>query len=310
MDKYLIIKPSSLGDIIHGLQVAETLKQENQGCHISWIVRDIFAPIVQHCTAVDQIFVFERDQGIAGFLKLIKEIRKHKFDKVFDMQGLLRSGILTFFAKSPIKIGRSDSREGASVFYTKKVPLPFNDKKSHALEILLEMTKDRTLKSKLSFDSKIKNTSLLNSLKKGEKVIVMFPESRRAEKCWPYFEELTKIFLTQNKSTKIVWMGTNRTPVDTFGNKEQFLDCRNECDLSEIPEILQQATLVIANDSGPMHLAAAMQIPLIALFGPTNPECYGPYPLDSAVNTVIASTSQDIKDIAIDSVIREFNAIF
>src|SRR5437764_15363103 len=84
MTELLIIKPSSLGDIVHALQVATSLKAQHDGLRISWVVREIFAPIVRACDAVDQTYVFERGGGAKSFLRLTKELRKTKFDYVFD----------------------------------------------------------------------------------------------------------------------------------------------------------------------------------------------------------------------------------
>ena len=122
MTELLIIKPSSLGDIVHGLQVATSLKAQCEGLRISWIVREIFAPIVRACEAVDQVYVFERAAGAAGFLALMREVRRTKFDYVFDFQGLLRTGLMTSRARAAKKVGRTDAREWSGVFYDEKVP--------------------------------------------------------------------------------------------------------------------------------------------------------------------------------------------
>src|SRR5690242_19631190 len=113
MIELLIIKPSSLGDIVHALQVATSLKTQISGLRISWVVREIFAPIVRACEAVDQVYVFERNAGVKGFVRLTRELRKTKFDFVFDMQGLLRTGLMTQRTLATKKVGRSDAREGA-----------------------------------------------------------------------------------------------------------------------------------------------------------------------------------------------------
>ena len=76
MTEILIIKPSSLGDIVHGLQVAASLKAQVRHLRISWVVREIFAPIVRACTAVDEVFIFERGGGAKGFLRLTRELRR------------------------------------------------------------------------------------------------------------------------------------------------------------------------------------------------------------------------------------------
>src|SRR5882672_5178572 len=117
MTELLIIKPSSLGDIVHGLQVATSLKAQVKDLRISWVVREIFAPIVRACEAVDRVCVFERNAGTKGFIRLMKEIRKTEFDYVFDMQGLLRTGLMTSRVKAKRKVGRTDAREMSGIFY-------------------------------------------------------------------------------------------------------------------------------------------------------------------------------------------------
>ncbi|MGA0164775.1 MAG: glycosyltransferase family 9 protein, partial [Bdellovibrionota bacterium] len=91
MKKLLIIKPSSLGDIIHGLQIATTIKHFKPEIEINWVVREIFKPIVENCEAVDKVYVFERKGGPFAFIKLIKQIRTQRFNWTFDLQGLARS---------------------------------------------------------------------------------------------------------------------------------------------------------------------------------------------------------------------------
>ena len=134
----LIIKPSSLGDIIHGLQFAESLRSEIDNARISWVARELFAPLVQSCRTVHYTHIFHRKGSILGFVKLIREIRQAQFDWVLDLQGLLRSGILCKGARAKNKAGRSDAREGARWLYPINVPLPPTGTESHALEILME----------------------------------------------------------------------------------------------------------------------------------------------------------------------------
>src|ERR1700689_1398067 len=117
MTELLIIKPSSLGDIVQGLQVATSLKAQRADLRISWIVREMFAPIVRACEAVDRVYVFERAGGAKGFLKLMVQVRATKFDYVFDMQGLLRTGLMTQRVRAKRKVGRTDAREWAGIFY-------------------------------------------------------------------------------------------------------------------------------------------------------------------------------------------------
>ena len=121
MPEMLIIKPSALRDIVHGLQVAASIKAQKPEWRISWIVRDIFAPLVRSSTAVDQVFVFQRHEGARGFLRTMREVRKREFDLVCDFQGLLRTGLMTKWARGRRKVGRPDAREGSGFFYDEKI---------------------------------------------------------------------------------------------------------------------------------------------------------------------------------------------
>lgn len=134
MTHVLIIKPSSLGDIVHGLQVAASMKAQRDDIRISWIVRDIFAPLVRSCEVVDRTYVFRRDGGLIGFFRLMREVRQTEFDAVFDMQGLLRTGFMTLRARAKKKVGLTNAREGATVFYEEKVPLPPSGARSHSIK--------------------------------------------------------------------------------------------------------------------------------------------------------------------------------
>lgn len=162
MTELLIIKPSSLGDIVQALQVATSLKAQRPDLRISWVVREIFAPIVRACEAVSHVYVFERNAGAKGFLKLTKEVRKTKFDYVFDMQGLLRTGLMTSRTLAKKKVGRSDAREMSGFFYDQKVPLPPDGKRSHAVDILLQFCPVLDCKPELRGHLKFREVDSLN----------------------------------------------------------------------------------------------------------------------------------------------------
>jgi len=112
----LVIKPSSLGDIVHGLQVIQKVAQHFPHCRITWVARDRFAPLVEAAPFVHEVIHFRRKAGIRGILEVMKTLRAKRFDAVWDMQGLLRSGLMAAAALSSVKWGRHDSREGAGLF--------------------------------------------------------------------------------------------------------------------------------------------------------------------------------------------------
>jgi ADP-heptose:LPS heptosyltransferase len=299
MPHVLIIKPSSLADIVHGLQVATSMKAQCEDLKLSWIVRDIFAPLVQACAAVDHVYVFERKGGAKGFVKLIREVRKTKFDYVFDFQGLLRTGLMTSRVQAKRKVGRSDAREMSGIFYDEKVPLPPDGRKSHAIDILLQFCPVVGAKPELRGTLKFKTTETLKLKfaegRGGSKPVVIFPDSRRSEKRWNGFKQLTSLILKQDKTRKVIWAGSDVVPDRGLFLPSQFLNLTGNTSLVSLPALIKRAHWVISNDSGPMHLAAALGVPTLALFGPTDPRMCGPYPLTAPTNVVVQAPVRNLK---------------
>ncbi len=313
MTELLIIKPSSLGDIVHALQVATSLKAQVEGLRISWIVGDSFAPIVRACEAVDHVYVFERKGGTKAFLKLMKEVRKTKFDYAFDMQGLLRTGLMMSRVHAKVKVGRSDAREWSGMFYNRKVPLPPDGRRSHAIEILLQFCPVLDAKPELRGTLKFREVDELKLSfaegRGGAKPFLMFPDSRRAEKCWGGFKQLTEMILRENKARKVIWAGNNRVPDRNAYSPEQFLNLTANTSLVSLPALIKRADWVITNDSGPMHLAAALGVRTLGIFGPTDPRLFGPYPLTGPTNFVVQAPVGDLKLLSAKDVYARFQKI-
>ena len=310
MTELLIIKPSSLGDIVHALQVATSLKAQVPGLRISWVVREMFAPIVRASEAVDHVYVFQRAGGAKGFLQLTKEIRKTKFDYVFDMQGLLRTGLMTSRALATKKVGRSDAREWSGMFYDERVPLPPDGRKSHAIDVLLQFCPVLGAKPELQGTLKFREVDSLNlrfaDARGGGKPIVMFPDSRRAEKCWGGYKQLTEMIVRDDKNRKVVWAGSTYVHDRGAYPPAQFFNLTGNTSLVSLPALIKRADWVISNDSGPMHLAAALGVKVVGIFGPTDPRLFGPYPLTAPSNVVITAPVGDLKLLSAKDVYARF----
>jgi heptosyltransferase I len=313
MTELLIIKPSSLGDIVHGLQVATSMKAQRPDLRISWIVRDIFAPIVRACEAVDRTYVFQRQGGVMGFFRLMKEVRETRFDFAFDMQGLLRTGLMLQRANAAKKIGRTDAREGAAIFADEKVALPPGGRRSHALEIMLQFAPPLGLKPELVDTVRFRDVEGLNLShiegRGGARPIVMFPDSRRSEKRWHGFKELTEFIVRDGTGRKVVWAGNNYVDLKDPLPDGLFLNLTGNTSLVSLPALIRRAAWVVSNDSGPMHLAAALGIPTLGIFGPTDPRLFGPYPLTAPTNHVVQAPIGNLKLLSAKEVYARFRRL-
>lgn len=295
MPRVLIINPSSLVEIVHGLQVATSMKAQwskaKDPLVIDWVVRDIYAPLVSACEAVDTTYVFKRFGSTLDFFRLVRELRKTRYDFLFDFQGLLRTGLMTWQAHAKRKVGRANAREGASTFYDEKVPLPPLGRRSHKLDILLQFCTvlglEPVLAGELHFEGVEKLRLSFIEGRRGVKPVVMFPNARRIEKNWSGYKQLTKLVLEADKSRRVIWAGNAYIPDKGSFPGERFLNLTGKTSLLTLPALVHRADWVIANDSGPMHLAAAFNVKTLGIFGPSDPRIWGPYPASSPTNHIV-----------------------
>jgi len=254
---------------------------------------------VRACEAIDRTYVFRRQDGPAGFMRLMDQVRETEFDYVFDFQGLLRTGLMTWRAKAKLKAGRSDARECAGLFYNRKVPLPPDGRRSHAMDILLQFCPVLDAKPELQGMVQFRPVEGLNlnylESRSGASPVVMFPDSRRSEKKWHGFKELTEAIARDGSGRKIVWAGNAYVDYKDAPPESVFLNLTGNTSLVSLPTLIKRACWVICNDSGPLHLAAALGVPTLGIFGPTDPRLFGPYPLTAPNNHVVQAPLGNLK---------------
>lgn len=300
--RILVIKPSSLGDIIHGLMVAQSLREQMEGCSLSWVAADMFAPLVKACSTVDHTLVFPRHGGIRELLSFARALRRQHYDYVLDFQGLARSGLMTALTKAPIKLGLSAAREGAWLAYDCKVPRPQSNGSLHAVEVLLGFLPALGLNQRLGGPLRFEHQPLPppHETLCAQQPIVVVPHSREPVKEWPGFDELSRLLLAEPGEPPVVWVSHHACPAsEQIATHPRFHNLTGQTSLLQMTGLIQAARVVVANDSGPMHVAAAFGRPLVACFGPTPPERYGPYPLNRLRHQVVRAPQGDLKQLEV-----------
>lgn len=306
--KILVIKPSSLGDVIHALRAMSLIAFSEKRIELHWVIKKGLEGIVEASGLVDRIFFFERGGGVLKFWQLGRELRRGDYDYILDLQGLGRSAVLSFLAGKKSKIiGRADGRELSTFFYHKSIGEPNRQKKIHAIERLLPFVHEFGFGSDTSLHLDFRKSTLSPHYQStltssNSKKLFLFPESRRREKVWPGFLDLANEFADSGLG-EVVILGNSRD--DSYG---RFIDLRGQVDLHDLPALIEQSDLVVCNDSAPLHLASAMNKPLVALFGPTEPSMYGPYP-SSVSSMVLRGKNFDISTIEVRDVLRAAKSI-
>jgi lipopolysaccharide heptosyltransferase I len=263
--KILIIKPSALGDIVQALPVLTGLKRHWPNADIDWIVNDTLREILDGHPCLRRTILYPRKRWTG--LHRLPEIRRwgrrlaeERYDITLDLQGLLRSGLMTRAAASPRRIGLASAREGARVFYNEVV----QDNALSASERYL------TCLEHLGIAPQPLDFQLAPRVPRPEGLeqpyFALHPYSRWRTKLWPwrYFQDLVDAMPGQRFA--VVGEGP-WFPVDAPG---RLLDLRGRLTIAQLVAVLDGAQAVLSTDSGPAHIAAALGRPALVLFGATD----------------------------------------
>jgi ADP-heptose:LPS heptosyltransferase len=275
------------------MRVVRQLKLKFPDCEIHWVIKDGLEGMLDSVQWIDRYFIFERGKGLISYLRLISEIRKCEYDYCLDLQGLLRSSLIAKFSRSKIKLGRADGRECSTLFY-RSVGCDSRKSEMHAIDRLTPFLGKLGI---YEYDPNLPlNIGSFSLHRSSRKSIILFPESRRTEKIWPHFQELAD-WLNNTYEWDVYVAGNNKD--DCFADCK---DLRGNLTLGKLIDSISQSSIVVCNDSAPLHIASAIGTKVIALFGPTKPSMYGPYPRNKNGNFTICSKSKNMADIDIEDV--------
>jgi lipopolysaccharide heptosyltransferase I len=287
--RLLIIKPSSLGDIIHALPVVSALRRRFPSAGLTWLVKREWAEVLEGNPDIDEVMAV--DLSLRGWPEVIQRIRAGGFDLVVDLQGLLRSAILARVSGAPVRVGFANGREGSPWFYTDRVPVPAGD--MHAVDRYLLVSRflgapqkapdlsDFPLPADPAADDRVAALLASEHVRSGTILVAMNPTARWDTKQWPSGSFLATADRLQAGDARVVLIGSvEDSAVGAQAIREMRtppIDLMGKTTLKELIAVLRRARVLVTNDSGPMHLAAAVGTPVVALFGPTDPARTGPY---------------------------------
>jgi lipopolysaccharide heptosyltransferase II len=295
--KILILKPSSLGDVVQALPVLRLLKKHFPESEIFWWIEAALAPLLEDDQDLSGVVRFERRGWAAPgnwpeLWQSIRWMREQVFDYVIDLQSLARSGAFAWLANGKLTIGLDEPREGARGFYDWIVPRP--SFYTHAVDWylrvlpLLGVPVPQTLATNHEFTWLPERPAVARSVRQkwpvaAERWIVIQPGARWPNKRWPAesFAQLVTELAAARPEFRFAILGSSadRPLADMIvrTNPRRCLDLTGATSLPEMVEWIRAGELMITNDTGPMHVAAALNKSVVALFGPTEPRRTGPY---------------------------------
>ncbi|ADO05028.1 lipopolysaccharide heptosyltransferase I [Helicobacter pylori] len=304
--KIAIVRLSALGDIIVSAVFLALIKERFTNAQIEWFVDERFGAILEHSPYIDKLHPIALKSALTTFnplkiFKLFKSLRAYEYDIVIDMQGLIKSALITQMLKAPKKVGFdcTSAREGLSAFfYSQKVSIAYNEPVlkrnftllSHALNLpKKEISEGLSSRSKVfSYQDSPKIDAL--NLNENKLKILFVLETSKINKTYPIerFKELA--LALENFQICLLWHADEDKAAALYGA------LKNQCDvlllpkltLNEVKALLFKMDLIIGGDTGITHLAWALQKPSITLYGNTPMERFK---LESPINVSLTGNS-------------------
>ena len=304
--KILIVKLSAIGDVVQTLPMMEALRSHYPQVHIDWLVEEEASDLLTGHPALQRVMVSRRKTWQKRLFrrgdfwstlweigKFIRELRSVEYDWIIDNHGIFKSGLLVLLSRGRRKIGFRASpgiADEGNYFFTKERYKALNIEK-HALERYLDLIAQvgvRVGEPALNFPVPE------NALREAEKLlqkngfarhplVIIHPMAKWPTKQWPLENFARVAHALAQKGASVVFTGgpDDEKPVrelwQWIKTPPRVLNLAGQTHLQELAGLFSISDLVLTPDTGPMHLAAAVQAPLIALFGPTAPWRTGPY---------------------------------
>lgn len=283
-----IVLLSGIGDVVNGLPLVNALKQDDPDRHITWVVQSEPAPILRGHRAVDRVVTFDRVRGLREVAAVRRKLRPLRFDLVLNLNIYFKAAVPTFFARAPHKVsfGRDRARDLVWLFANHHLPPgPTAHRVDMYLEFatFLDLTPDRVAwRMALTEDERAAQREFFSRVD-GRAVAGIVATAGRPEKDWPTerFGRLATA-LDRDFGVRVVLLGgpgrreaaraqeigrgADGTPIQALGD-----------DLRRLIYLIDGCDFIIAPDTGPVHIARALETPVIGLYGHTDPRLHGPY---------------------------------
>ncbi len=296
----LLVKLSSIGDVVHCLPVLAAARRRFPKAHIAWAVGPAAADLVAGSPHLDEALVVGGEghasadtrpvPRLSSPLRLARALRERRFDLALDMQGLLKTALIAYLSGARDRVGFHNLQEGAFLLNNRRIVPDRRD--VHAVESYLGFADAIGAPAEpLDFAIPVSDADrrVVDELLSGHRnLVAMVPGARWYSKRWPAerFAEVADALAGEFGATCAVVGGKgDRALAERIGEaaKSEILDLCGRTTLRQLAEVLRRCRVTIANDTGPMHISAAVGTPTVAIFGPTDPTRLAPYGAGHAV---------------------------
>ncbi len=295
-----MIKPSALGDVVQTLPIVAPLREVAPQAAFDWVISTELRELVTGHPGIAAAIPFHRGGGLLPYLKLLERLAAARYDIVLDLQGLLRTATMSLATGAALRLGLETAREGAALAAHVTIPQTGPTVPAHARYARVadwitgsqpapasQRPAAQRLVSQLPVRGKHldRAASLLAGLPRP--VLAIHPGAKWVTKRWPpeKFAAIASRYLTETGGSVVIVGAPSERDLALRllaelppAQSSRTLNLSGQTSLLELAALLHQVDHVLSNDSGPMHLAAAMGTPVVGLFTCTSPLLSGPVP--------------------------------
>ena len=294
-----IIKLSSIGDVVHTMPVAAALKRHRPGARVTWVAEAREATLFAGHPDIDEVVIadtrgWRRGRGGLAVLRdvatMTRRLRERAFDVALDLQGLMKSGLLTALTRAPCRIGfaRGFRREWPSGLFTNERVRPPAAARHVVEQYVALLTPlgiadpaiEFRVPSDADADERAEAFLAATAIKPRDRLVLVSPGSGRPDKQWPlaHYRELARC-LANDVAARVVVLWGPGEEMDARAIAAAAVGgvAAPPTSLRELTALARRARLVIAGDTGPLHIAAAVGTRCLGLYGPTSGVRNGPY---------------------------------
>lgn len=291
-ERIVVIKPSALGDIVQTLPLLGILREKFPQAEIDWVIRSELTGLLEGHPHLSEVIPYYRQGGAKSWFTLLRKLRSRQYDLAFDFQGLLRTGVMTLATGAKLRIGLETARECShwachGLLNETSKSIPAHARYWRLAEIFNLQDEPRTLNLGTTSADQLAVEQALQPLENSKAPLMVIHSGAMWEtKRWPVqqFAEIA-IRAVKKYGMRIVVIGTKGEHNDAEfivsalkqnSTQAHAVNLAGQTSLRELALIMEQADVVLTNDSGPMHLAAGVGTPVVGIFTCTSSERSGP----------------------------------
>ncbi len=285
--RVLAVRLGAIGDVVNALVFAAALKEVEPGVFLGWVVHPLAEPLVRGHPCVDRVHVWRRDGGFSEFLRVVREIRVERYDLALDLQRIQKSALLARLSGAPAVIGFDRGRTKEASWLWTKDRIPPGDPNAHRVEQYLEFARHLGWagagpRHLLPRDEEAERWASERVRELGSRPVLVNVGATKPANRWipERFGELARALRAELGLPVVLTGGpADRATADRAlaAAGSEVVDLVGRTSLRELVALTSRARLFIGCDTGPMHIAAALGIPVVALFGPADPRRTGPW---------------------------------